>query len=189
MNVFWRKEPLTPEEENLIQLVGDAHGRSAYRQNPSTVTLACVAQGTGDLCRAIAAALMTIGGRHGPITDTYELLDHDVDTLSVEVTEILDEDRKVPGWGSSFAKEDIDPLWKEVNGAINKHWPEMADRLNTVTLALHGAGIRIMPNPSAYSAAAAIILKMPKELSPYLLIFGRLASWSEIFLNELKGTN
>jgi hypothetical protein len=74
-----------------------------------------------------------------------------------------------------------------VSDCLIEHFEIISFRLPQITQALHERGVMILPNPSAYTALAAIIIRMPKRLSPYLLIMGRLSAWAEIFLNETKG--
>lgn len=130
---------------------------------------------------------MTLGGTHGPIEETYDLLKSE--DMAAMVNEILDGKRKVPGWGSSFDKDGQgDPNWKPVDALLLKHFEPYRWRMTTVTNTLHESGILVLPNPSAYTAITALILQMPKKLAPYILVMGRLSAWAEIFLNETKGS-
>lgn len=188
MKPFWRESPLSEQDNQLIGAVGEAHYRSAFRQNPSTVALQCAAQGSGDLLRSLAAALSTFGQRHGPIEETYEMIAKAEVPAEFFVGNYLERKQHVPGWGSSFTKGEMDPDWKPVYACLENSFPNIEKRITAFTNALHDEGVDIYPNPSALTAAAAIALDMPKRLSPYLLVMGRLAAWAEIFLNETKGT-
>lgn len=188
MQPFWRTEPLNAAELELCGALGDAHNKSTFRPCPSSVAVQCAAQGCGDIYRSLAAALVTFGGRHGPVEQTYAMLQRD-ETPEAIVGSYLARKQKVPGWGSSFTEEGQgDPIWKPVDAVLLKHFEEHRYKLTKITQALIEAGVKILPNPSAYTAITAIILEMPKRLSPYLLVMGRLSAWAEIFLNETKGT-
>ena len=59
---------------------------------------------------------------------------------------------------------------------------EFADKIDAITRYLHEKEKNIFPNPSTYTAACAIILKVPTDVAPYLLILGRLGGWSALAL-------
>lgn len=188
MRPFWRNEPLRPAETELLEAVQKAHHDSCFRQNPSFVAIQCAAQGSQDVYKSIAAALMTFGGPHGPILESYDLLSGEFPT-EAWVKSSLDLGRKVPGWGMSFVKGEIDPVWLPVYKFISENFPVTRARIDWITEELHRRGKLIYPNPSTFSAATAIILKMPRQLSPYILIASRLDAWAEIFLDTLtKGS-
>jgi citrate synthase len=175
----------------LVAALGEAHHQSSYRACPSTVAVSATAQGSGDIYRSLAAALLCFGGKHGPIEQTYTLLQwaEDVDVTAESIVgSYISRKQKVPGWGSSFTEEgEADPIWKPVDAVLMKHFEERRWTMTKITQALHEAGVKVLPNPSAYTALTAIILKMPKRLAPYLLITGRLSAWTEIFMGETKG--
>lgn len=185
MNPFWRKDPLEPKEEELLAAVQTAHHDSCFRQNPSFVAIQCAATGSLDLYKSIAAALMTFGGPHGPIPETYDILFKIVPAQQI-VDEHIWNRKKVPGWGMSFVKGEIDPIWVPVYDILMRDWPTLAARINQITAALHVRERIVYPNPSAFSAAAALVLCMPRELSPLILIAGRIEAWAEIYLNTVR---
>jgi hypothetical protein len=45
---------------------------------------------------------------------------------------------------------------------------------------LHQSGKHLNPNPSAYTAAVAIVVGLPAPLTPYLFIAARLDSWCNL---------
>src|SRR5688572_2577198 len=99
MNVFWRPEPLNEHDQKLLQMCFEAHAQSALRQNVSSVVLQQVAISSGDYTKAVSAALMSLGGMHAPLIDTWKLLTSDVD-----IHAIFGANLKIPGWGNSFEK-------------------------------------------------------------------------------------
>lgn len=176
MQAFWTDQPLTESQQALLNLVFEAHCRSALRENISTHAVALSAQGSGSYTNAIAAALCTLGGVHAPIEETYKVL-----TNADYALQLLEDGKKVPGWGNSFHKE-ADPLWENVNKFIKKHYPDACLTIEAVTEAIEKVkGKRIHPNPSCYTAATAIILGIPSHLAAWLFVQGRLAGWSMIF--------
>lgn len=154
-----------------------AHAESALRGNASHHALILAAKGSGDYFKAISAALMTLGERHGPLRQTYALL-----ATEPDIQAILDAGLKVPGWGSSFVKGP-DPIWAETEEAVKKANPVIFERIERITATLHNAGKDIYPNPSCWTAAVAMTLGIPREICGYLFILGRLEAWTREFEN------
>lgn len=186
MNAFWRQDSLELNEQKLLREVHIAHHLSCFRQNPSAVAITCAAQGSQDLYKSVAAGLMTFGGPHGPIPETYDIL-ISKEFPSEIVSRYVTLHKKVPGWGMSFVRDRIDPIWMPVSEALQRDWPDVHARIDQFTEALHAHGKMVYPNPSAFTAAAAIAVKMPRSLSPLLLIEGRVEAWAELYFNATKG--
>src|SRR5262245_24377808 len=110
---FWRPEPFTDIERQLLDAVLSAHGVSVARSNHSTVTVVNAAAGSGDYCKAIAAALLTIGSTHAPLEESYALLSTANPTEAARA--IIARREKIPGFGGSFTDDEgRDPLWLDV---------------------------------------------------------------------------
>jgi len=178
---FWREQPFSEKEKELLGLLFQAHYQSVFRPNVSTEAVKGAALGSGDYTKSIAAALMTLGSLHAPVVQAVSLLSTDFPARIAH--SILDAGQKIPGWGSSFHRGEIDPIWKPLEAWLAVNHAEMSAKLETVSLILEGRGKKIRPNPGAYTAATAIILGMPAKLAPWLFVQGRLAGWSELFLH------
>lgn len=185
---WWRTEPLSAEEADLMWAVASAHHASAFRENPSSIAVIVAADASLDLGKAIAAGIMTLGGRHAPLEQTIELLSLPASRLEEKVLRILADNQKVPGWGGSFQKDKPDPLWEVVAARLAAQVPDqgLAEKMDLITRLLHSSGFNIHPNPSAYTAAAAILLKMPPKLAVYFLIAARLPAWAELALRRFS---
>lgn len=155
-----------------------AHRASVFRDNPSTLALKLAAAGSGDYCKSLTAALSTLGEVHGPIEQTVIFLSH-AQPQEVAKAELL-AGRKVPGWGSSFSKGKKDPLWDRVDWQLQDKFNELYAKLEAVTETLHAVGKVVYPNPSAYTAATAIALRLPAKIAPWIFVRGRLDGWSEL---------
>lgn len=177
---FWRREPLNEQEGHLLQACVVAHASSATRDNISAVALRLAAAGSGDYARALAAALVSIGGPHAPIVQAYDLIAEP--EPEVTAASMLDAGRRVPGWGSSFAKGKPDPIWTPVDAALRVVSPYIGVKLDKVTEVMKAKNV--YPNPSVYTAATAMALRMRKELSPWIFIAGRLNAWTTILVKE-----
>lgn len=177
---FWRDELLSDQELELLHAVLRAHDLSAKRNNISSHVLANVAMGSGNYCNALAVAVLSIGGNHAPLGDTIKFLQ------SLDLWPTLMEPPwgcgLIPGWGNSFVKGEKDPIWLEVDSLLLADWPDLHQRLETVTERLKPKNI--FPNPSAYTAATAIALGIPPAAAPWLFIAGRMDAWSELFLKH-----
>lgn len=178
MDVWWRETPFSAQEKTLFKSLLSAHYRSAFRSNSSSLVVAQAAAASGDLAKAIAAGILATGGRHAPLEETYEFLSLD-DPASL-VPGMLGANKKVPGWGGTFQKDEPDPIWKEVSFALAATCPVINAKIEAVTSELHEEGKQIYPNPSAYTAATAIALGLPAKLVPFLFIEARLSAWTQI---------
>ena len=186
---YWRKEPLSKAEWELVNQLMRAHHASVFRQNVSTVVIANTAFGSADYSKAIAAGLMTIGGIHAPLWATMDLLNSENAVEWVE--KIVADNRRVPGWGNSFIKEKPDELWMGVDlclkvSGINSRFIK---NIEAITDKLHELGKKIFPNPSAYTAAVALVLGIPPAMAPMLFVTGRLSGWSELIHKQIGGVS
>lgn len=167
---WWaNNEPYTPEEQRLVGVLYQAHAACVMRENCSTMALQQATFGSKHLPSAIIAALATLGETHGPVEAAYSVL-----------SGVLWTD-PVPGWGNSFIKGQIDPAFLPVDQTLEANFPRIHARIHEITNALHSRGKHIFPNPAAYTAATALVLGMPKHLSPLLFILGRLEAWGSLF--------
>lgn len=175
-----RIAPLDSREQELLDLVLEAHAQSAQRDNISTTAVLQCAAGNGTYTNSIAAGLLTLGGMHAPLEQSYELLSSE---YAVEGAKLMLADGvRIPGWGNSFYKGEPDALWSQVAAWVEVNRPDLHTRISEVTAFLHGQGKDIYPNPSTYTAAAAIALGIPAKCAAFLFLQGRLLSWSQIFM-------
>lgn len=168
---WWRDDPLSDREHELLTAMRLAHVKSTYRENASSQMVLTAWLGSGDFTKAIAAGLLTLGDRHGPIEKAV-----------ASIVQATIADGIVPGWGSSFHKGADDPDWAPVRVLLEANWPKLAGRLALITAALEARGAHVRPNPAAYTAAVAIALGIPPKLAPWLFVSCRLDAWASICL-------
>jgi citrate synthase len=95
---------------------------------------------------------------------------------------LLDEGKRVPGWGNSFIKGP-DSTFARVDQRLREMVPLTMERVDKITAFLHECGRVLYPNPSTYTAACALALGIPERIVPYLLIMGRLEAWTALSLD------
>lgn len=179
---FWRPEdPLNDAEQSLLQELFAAHSKSTFRNNISSQVAVHAAVGSGSYTNGISAAILTLGELHAPLLQTIDFLN----IIRSEPLMSLPEG-KIPGWGNSFVKGQKDPDWLNVDELIREMDPQLYSRIEGVTNMLHKEGKTIFPNPGCYTAASAIILKMPPKISPYLFIAARLEAWSFLIAQNFQ---
>lgn len=166
----------------LLEVLEDAHGQSALRGNLSHEALKLAAIGSGDYVKSICAALMTIGGKHAPLAQTYDLLAfHDP---VGQACRLLDAGKRVPGWGNSFVRGAPDPIWIPVADGLRSVRPDLADTIDRITDLLHGKGKLIFPNPSCYTVAVGMEEQVHRDILAFLFIQGRLPAWTAEFIRR-----
>jgi citrate synthase len=184
VEIWWRKEPLSASEESLLKALFKAHRQSSFRENISSLTVAHTMAGSRDIGKAIAAGILTLGGPHAPLADTYRFLN--LPNPADHVESILKYGVKIPGWGGSFQKKGIDPLWSGVDSILREDHLHLAKIMDDVTAELHRLDKHIYPNPSAFTVTSCIALKVPAPLLTYIFISARLDAWAQIALAEFK---
>lgn len=155
----------------LLELVLEAHARAA-RNNPNASTGACLNSmaGSGDLGKAIASAILAIGGAHGPVTQAREVYESGAFPTG-----------RVPGFGNSFHKDRIDPAWSEVVDHLNKHLPVVAKKINDLTDSVRQATRRnLFPNAALFTATTASETQFRHGTELAIPLFGRLGVWIDL---------
>lgn len=168
----------------LLDAIYKAHDAVTLRGNPSHHALVLAAKGSGNYLNSITAALMTLGGLHGPYMLAYDLL---TDTYpEAEMEARLETGLMIPGWGSSFVKEGIEPAFLPVWELLQTENTDLATRIQYLTDYLHVRGKILYPNPACFTAAVAITLGIPREASGYIVIQGRLLAWTREFVRVVS---
>lgn len=170
----------------LLDALYKAHAEVALRANPSLTALTLTASGSASYFNAIASALLTLGGLHGPLTATFDLLASE-DPLG-EVDARLAAGYRIPGWGNSFHKGEVEPAFRPVAKLLQEVCPELGEKIDLITKHIHGRGLNIYPNPSTYTAATAIVVGLPREAVGMLVIQARIIPWTSEFVRINRET-
>lgn len=180
ITAFWRDDPLTQQENDLVDALFEGHRAATRRQNLSSEVLKASFMGNGnDFNKSVAAASCTLGGLHAPIEQAYEFLSGDTN-----VDYYIYREEKIPGWGNSFVKGKPDNIWDRVAVEIDRTRPVWSWKINYITGRLHDK--LIFPNAACYTAAVAVIIGMPKKISPALVHEARLWTWAELAYDSTR---
>ena len=164
------------------QALANMHRSLARRENASSMMVASMAQLGRPLFESIAAALLTLGGTHAPITQTRRLLD--VDNRFREIDSILENGGKVPGFGSAFYKGEPDPEVEVVMATLRPATRSLITRLGYHIYAMTVK--QLYPNAAMATAAVAMDRGLSAIDAPRLIIEGRLPVWVSIHSSNFK---
>ena len=164
------------------QALANMHRSLAGRENASSMMVASMAQLGRPLFESIAAALLTLGGAHAPISQTRRLLD--VDNRFREIDSIIENDGKVPGFGSAFYSGEPDPEVDVVLRTLRPSTHSLITRMENHIEQLWGK--RLYPNAAMATAAVAMDRGLNAIDAPRLIIEGRLPAWVHIHSSNFK---
>jgi len=164
----------------LIDELLRVHAEIAVRDNASYVTVKQSAYLGKDYFTAIASGLLTLGGLHAPLSQTWRFLR--LDDCKPYMESVLGCDARIPGWGSSFVKGEPDPVFEQLDKELISY--PIHTRIEYVTRFLYSRGLNIFPNASTYTSAVVIALGMSDSIASYLLLKGRLDAWSAAFIQH-----
>ena len=166
---------MTTIEENIIIM----HHGCALRQNASSQTISAMAQLGKPFEDAVAAALLTLGGSHGPVRDAQYAYtawtDNEINSFVYDI---------IPGFGSAWFKDKQDPAIQEFMETLPilmqkdiKHYTEDVQEYYMEN---------IFPNAALATACANIQLRRPASLGISLVIQGRILAWEDIYEKNYK---
>lgn len=168
----------------LLKAFYQAQKETACRDNVSHKALVMATYGSGSIIQALIAAIASSGGLHGPVQATYDLLTNP--DPPAEIDRRIAAGLQIPGWGNSFHKEGIEPVYQPVMDELRKRNELLAAKIDRITEYLHGLGILIYPNTTTFICSVGIVECIPVEVMMVLPIEGRLWAWAEEFHNIYK---
>jgi hypothetical protein len=136
------------------------------------------------LPESMAAALLTLGNAHAPITQACRLWNLPHVQFCEQVCVLYGAGQKIPGWGSSFAPlGEADSMLAFFDEAFP---PSLLKKRDDMTGQVQAIVARpIMPNAALYTAMFADLLAMSPEEAPRLAILGRANVWTDIWKDHL----
>ena len=164
---------MTDVYESFIQM----HTEMAFRNNASSSIIRAMAQLGKPLNDAIAAGLMTLDTIHAPIRSACECFnayEHD-GALNASYC-----GRKVPGFGSSWYKNESDPV---VETFLNQLDDETLNTVTAYTAYVQDMWGRpgLFPNAALATAAFAFQENIDPVTAMSKVIIGRIDAWVSIY--------
>jgi citrate synthase len=164
------------EHEELLRTLEYAHYRAALRnQNTSSQVATATYAASGDLGKAIAAATLAQGSLHAPITAARDLLESKQPWLTA--LRMLEDKRRVPGFGNSFFKTEIDPSFFELYATLPSALQSDIMQIKTKVLP------KLCPNAAIITAAACMTADLPRGVEPAIFAYCRIPAWTKLCLS------
>lgn len=165
----------------LLCVVMEAHVCSATN-NPNASTAAAVNSygGSRSINQAICSAILATGQVHGPVTDARLLLEQVYEGKDPNdmVDVYLSNGLKVPGFGNSFFRDEIDPCWHAPVQFLASEFPAVWKTVETIQESLFKkTGKWLFPNAAMFTGAAAMLAGFPIGTEPALFIVPRVGAW------------
>jgi citrate synthase len=176
LNIDFVRAEVTQEKLALLQAVFDAHDKAARNnQNASSGAAMNAFIGSGILANGIASAVMTLGHRHGPITEA-RLIYEEICEWALKTG--VENEARIAGFGNSFFKDSIDPAWNEVAEIIERQFPNAHARIKQLQTWLSECGKNLFPNAAMYTAVACSELDMIHGSEAAIFVIARTAAWT-----------
>ena len=180
--------------EELLTKLSDAHARAAFENkgNVSTTAALIAYDGSRSIAQSIAAAILTIGGKHAPVIICRNLVagwEAHNDQARMQLEGMIRSGSLIPGLGNSFFKDSIDPSFQDVyDSYVKLAGPDNAiDRIvsasNHILSELKGKEVKLYPNAALITAAIAHHLNMPPFYEIQIFIESRMPVWLRMIAN------
>lgn len=165
--------------ERVEQEIIVMHHVCALRDNASSNIIKAMAQLGKPMNDAFAAGLLSMGGKHAPITEAQRYFQSFMDG------ELHDLPKIVPGFGSAWYKKQRDPAIETFFNNVadaNERAADIVDRCDKyLEIVRKHTEKDIYPNAAMATAVANITLKRDAVLGMGLVIQGRIAAWEVIY--------
>ena len=168
--------------ETLLDTLSWCHQQSTLvNNNASGGALQNAAFCEATFEHSVAAALLTLGSKHGPVLAARDAL---YVTSDDELIDGLENGETVSGFGNSFYKKSIDPAFVQLDHLLREGYPKHHGHLDRVAkLIFKVKGKSLYPNPAAYTAICAEIVGLMRGTETLLFIACRLPAWSRLFVS------
>jgi len=166
-----------------MEVLSSCHQSAAIgNENVSSVAVRLSASVDCPFQASVASAILTLGDIHGPTAMTrWMLYSAEPDVLD----QFIKTAHRVPGWGNSFHKAGIDPLFVPIAELIQEEYPDHYTNLGNVgDLIEKHRGKRLMPNAASFTAICSQILGMDEGTEISLVIAMRIPSWAALWTEQ-----
>lgn len=167
------------------------HQDGAMRECASTVILGQTFKVNGaNSAQSIVAAISSMGGSHAPLVEAARFFNFVMSEPPESVPDMIKDilkTGKVPGFGSSFVKDEVDPIHYEIDAAMRRYSSKQHYYIVEMTYAIQKqTKKKLNPNTALYSAAYASIMNIDPVLLPGLVIEARIPVWNVLMREQLK---
>ena len=160
----------------LENALADAHRSACHRDNISTVILKESWRGNGgDLMKSITSAMMSLGGIHAPIKQTYRMIEE-----MIHPSYKTYEYKIIPGFGSGFIKGEPDPILKYLHEELEKVDNRYIKISHYIRETFLSEGKDLYPNIAFYTAAVAHYLEEDIKFCERFVLETRIPEWINI---------
>ena len=175
--------------EKIEEIIVKMHHACAMRDNASSNIIKAMAQLGKPFNDAVAAGLLSMGGKHAPVREAQDLFcewRHDLYNNGGEDTFELPE--IVPGYGSAWFKNEKDPVVENcIDGVAS--WvdggPELTNDLDAFTTYVQEKTDKYLyPNAAMATALVNIAMKYPSYIAMSHVIQGRIAAWESMYVEN-----
>jgi hypothetical protein len=168
----------------LIEILIDAHHAAAVnnKNSISTNTLLNAYHGSSSAVQAIAAALMTTGAAHAPLTTTRRALNN-YRMSGIPVKHNIRGKGRFLGLGNSFYRDRIDPSFSDTYNelVLFMEFYQMPNFLRDYSEKCSElAGIRLYPNAAGITAAVCIAVNADPFSEVSYFVQGRVQGWTQL---------
>jgi len=168
----------------LIEMLIDSHHSAAVKNinSVSAATLLNAHHGSSNAIQSIAAALLTTGAAHAPLTATRRALDN-FRTSGVPVEHNIRGKGRFLGLGNSFYKESIDPSFQETYDELVEymHFYQIPNFLREYSEKCSElAGMKLFPNAAGITGAVCIAINADPLSEVSYFLQGRIQGWTHL---------
>lgn len=166
--------PISRPNEFILSALFRGHIKAAVdNENASSSIFRAYKQIGKGTPECLAAAFLTTGGTHAPVTHARRIL---YAPTMREVQMLLSMEKPIPGFGNSFYKDRIDPAFDEfVN--LAQETPHYRKIIEVGNLIESKSGSKLHPNAAAFTACMAEILGLKPRMEFALFAIPRMCAW------------
>lgn len=166
--------PISRPNEFILSALFRGHLKAASEnENASSSIFRAYKQLGKGTPECLAAAILTTGGSHAPVTHARRIL---YAPTHQAIRVLLEMNKPVPGFGNSFYKDRTDPAFDEFVELV-KELPAYQKILEVGNLIESRTGVRLHPNAAAFTACTAEILGLKPRMEFALFAIPRLCAW------------
>lgn len=175
---------MTQGQLTLIEMLIDSHHSAAVKNinSVSTATLLNAHHGSSNAIQSIAAALLTTGSAHAPLTETRRAINN-FRMSGVPVKHNVRGKGRFLGLGNSFYKESIDPSFQETYNELVEYMtffqiPNFLREYQDICSGL--ANKQLFPNAAGITAAVCIAINADPLSEVSYFLQGRIQGWTHL---------